>query len=94
MPGAPALDWSTPELRFVLWRTLNVATFSAAVAAPTHHLVRQLGGVFDNTTAKPHKLRPVANAWCSFAGSSVDRLFGAWNAAFVSLRAAGPAGIG
>jgi len=94
LPGVPALDWSTPELRFVLWRTLNVATFSAAVAAPTHHLVRQLGCIFDYTTAKPHKLRPVANAWCSFAGSSVDRLFGAWNAAFMALRAAGPAGIG
>jgi len=51
------------------------------------------GGIFDNTTAMPHKLRPVANAWCSFAGSSVDRLFGAWNAAFVALRA-GPSGIG
>jgi len=78
----------------VLWPTLNVATFSAAVAAPTHHLVRQLGCIFDYTTAKPHKLLPVANAWCGFAGSSIDRLFGAWNAAFVALRAAGPTGIG
>jgi len=50
----PAPDWSAPELRFVPWRTLNVATFSAAVAASSHHLVRQLGCLLDSTTAKPH----------------------------------------
>jgi hypothetical protein len=84
--GAPALDWSSPELRFVLFRFLAVSTFSAAAAAPGHQLVRLLGSVFDRVTAKPHKLRPVANVWAGFAGSAVAGLFRAWNTAFAARR--------
>jgi hypothetical protein len=86
VPGAPALDWSSPELRFVLYRFLAVSTFSAAAAAPGHQLVRLLGSVFDRVTAKPHKLRPVANVWAGFAGTAVAGLFQAWNTAFAARR--------
>ena len=87
VPGAPDLDWSSPELRFVLYRFLAVSTFSASAAAPDHYLVRLIGSIFDGVTAKPHKLRPVANAWAGFAGSAVAGLFRAWNTAFVARRA-------
>jgi hypothetical protein len=87
VPGAPDLDWSSPELRFVLYRFLAVTTFSASAAAPDHYLVRLIGSIFDGVTAKPHKLRPVANAWAGFAGSAVAGLFRAWNTAFVARRA-------
>ena len=89
VPGAPALDWSSPELRFVLYRFLAVSTFSAAAAAPGHQLVRLLGSVFDRVTAKPHKLRPVANVWAGFAGTAVAGLFQAWNTAFAARRVVG-----
>jgi hypothetical protein len=82
--GAPALDWGSQELRFVLFRVLAVLPFPAAAAAKDHAVAGLVGAIFDRVTAKAHKLRPVANAWAGFAGSAVVRLFQAWNAAFAA----------
>ena len=61
-------------------------------AAAPGHVVSLLDFVFHRISAKPHKLRPVANAWVEFAGAAVAGLFHAWNTALFARRA-GVAGV-
>jgi hypothetical protein len=78
-------DWSCPHARFVLFRLLAVATWpqrAAGDANPaTVSLCAELGGIFDSTVAKIHRLRPLANTWVPWAGKWLSALFDAWNSA-------------
>lgn len=87
---AARTDWQSAEGRFVLFRLLAVAPWDAAAApnpaeAP---LASTLGGYFDATLVKPHRIRPLANAWVSWAGRWVERVTGAWFADAPAERAA------
>jgi hypothetical protein len=77
--------WDTPERRFLLFRLLAVLPFPASAVAPGHALAMLVGDVFDKATVKAHKLRPTANKWAGFAGTSVTRIFSAWNTSFEAL---------
>jgi hypothetical protein len=77
--------WDTPERRFLLFRLLAVLPFPASVVAPGHALAVLVGDVFDKATVKAHRLRPTANKWAGFAGTSVTRIFSAWNTSFEAL---------
>ena len=82
------VDWASSEGRFILFRFLAVLTWPASAAASDHPAVAALGSLFDAAVAKTHRLRPMANAWVTFAGAAVMRLFGAWNSALPAASAA------
>ena len=77
-------DWTAPERHFLLYRFLLGLPFGAAAAAPDHELVEIVGNIFDNVSAKAHKLRPMANAWTSFGSAAVLALFRCWNSEFTA----------
>ncbi len=78
---AATQDWTSPEGRFIMFRLLGVAPWPAAVAGcPFGALGSFLGTMFDRVTAKPHRLRPLANNWCGWSSKWLQRLHGAYYA--------------
>lgn len=66
--AADAQDWTSPEGKFVLFRLLIVAPWTAASPhLPPGPLTRALGELFDAFTAKNHLARPARNMWLSWA---------------------------
>ena len=76
---ASAMDWTSMEGNWVLYRLLAVAPWPAKAAAPDHALVLALGEVFDEVIAKNHRIRRVANRWVPWAGRTVMQLHDAWS---------------
>ena len=73
-------DWSVPAAKATLFRLLAVATWPAAAGDDsTCPLSVLLGSLFDSMSAKPHRLRPLANAWVRFSRKWVRYLHDAWN---------------
>ena len=72
------MDWDSAEGRYVLFRLLTVAVWPARAAAPSHALARSLGTVFDETYAKVHLIRPLANYWARWAGRSLFAIHSEW----------------
>ncbi len=77
---ATATDWQSAEGRFILYRLLAVAPWDSTVAAGVGDspLAAALGLLFEQTNAKPHRLRALAHAWVRWAGRTLLRLNDAW----------------
>jgi hypothetical protein len=78
--AAETTDWSLPESRYVLFRLLTAAPWPACIfdGYPHGQLGKALGRAFD-TTAKPHRTRPVIDALVAWAALRLRTLFDAWH---------------
>jgi hypothetical protein len=74
------IDWTSPTGRNMLFRLLIVAPWpEAAVDDPAAGVARGLGAMFDATLVPNDRLRPIANAWVSWAGVTVLRVCQKWS---------------
>ena len=77
--AALSRDWSRDDCLDTLFRLLCVDTWPARTAG-TELLALALGDMFDTLTAKPHRVRPLANAWAKWAATWLLRLHAAYKA--------------
>ena len=72
-------DWSTEEGRLLMYRLLCGVTWPAvSLGVPYSFLATCIGIMWDKLSAKPHLVRPVANAWAPWAASALLRLHAAY----------------
>jgi hypothetical protein len=78
--AAMTMDWTSAEGRWVAYRLLACASWPARAAQATHPfgLATALGMLLDAVQAKPHHLRPLANAWFAWASGWVLKITRTW----------------
>jgi hypothetical protein len=91
--GPDPMELASVETRWLLFRCLAMATWTAAAAHADHPVASAMGTVFDHATLPPPRLRRVATMWAKWAGKSLQRVIaarcGAYTAATAARRARG-----